>query len=268
MTGRADPLVLPLAGQRVLVTRPRSQAGELVAHLERLGAACLLLPAVAIVPLEDWSAVDERLANLAAYHWLVFTSANGVRALVGRLRETGRDVDALGHLRLAAIGPATAEALRGFGLEPELVPAEFRSESLAAALRERGRGQRILLARADRGRDVLREQLAEVAEVDQVAVYSQVDAVRPDDPALAALRRGEVRYITLTSSNIARALLQALDEAARQRIEGGDVKLVSISPVTSEEVRKLGLPVAGEAVEYTTAGLVAALVKLARPAGD
>src|SRR4029077_12780405 len=79
----------PLFGKRVLVTRPRRQAGDLVRRLEELGATCLLLPAVEILPLEDWSALDQRLANLASYHWLVFTSANGVHALIGRLRETG-----------------------------------------------------------------------------------------------------------------------------------------------------------------------------------
>src|SRR6185312_11201688 len=111
----------------------------------------------------DWTPVDQALANLSSYQWLVFTSANGVDALIGRLRQRGRDLRALGSLRLAVIGPATADALRRYYLEPDLIPPVYDSESLAAVLKERAAGQRLLLARADRGREVLREQLANVA---------------------------------------------------------------------------------------------------------
>jgi uroporphyrinogen III methyltransferase/synthase len=163
-------------------------------------------------------------------------------------------------VRLAAIGPATADALRAYHLEPDLVPAEYRSESLAEALRERVRGQRVLLARADRGRELLRDELAAVAEVNQVAVYAQADASEIDPGLLEQVRQGGIDYVTLTSSNIARSLVKALDGAARERLRDGTVRLVSISPVTSAAVRDLGLPVAAEAVEYTAEGVVAALV--------
>jgi uroporphyrinogen III methyltransferase/synthase len=258
----------PLRGKRVLVTRPRHQAGELVRRLELLGAVPLVLPAVEIEPPADWSAVDRAIDELPAYQWLVFTSGNGVSAFLGRLRARGRDLRALGGVRLAAIGPATAEALRGFHLVPDVVPAEFRSEALAAALAERVAGQDVLLARADRGRELLREELARTARrVEQVAVYRQVDAVDANAPVLDWLRRGEIDYVTLTSSNIARALVRALDEVCRRRLESGEVRLVSISPVTSAAVRELGLPVAAEASEYTAGGLVDALVRLAAGGG-
>ena len=122
-----------------------------------------MLPAVEVRPVADSGAVDRAIAELSSYQWLVFTSANGVSFFLRRLREVGRDLRALGSLRLAAIGPATADALRAYHLEPDLVPDEYRSENLAAALRERVRGQRVLLARADRGRELLREELAAVA---------------------------------------------------------------------------------------------------------
>jgi uroporphyrinogen III methyltransferase/synthase len=256
----------PLFGKRILVTRPRYQAGDLVQRLVQLGAVPLVLPAVAIREPSDWTAVDQTLARLANYHWLVFTSANGVRALVGRLRHMGRDLRTLGGLRLAAIGPGTAEALREHYLEPDLVPPEFRSESLAVALMKRAAGQRILLARADRGRDVLRQELAAVATVDQIAVYSQVDAIDPGSEVINALRRGEIDYVPVTSSNIARALVRAFDTTCRARVKSGQVKLVSISPVTSAAIRELGLPIAAEATVYNMVGLVEALVRLARSA--
>ncbi len=253
----------PLFGKRVLVTRPQHQAGTFVRRLEQLGAVPFPLPTVEIRAPAEWGPVDRALASLADYQWLVFTSHNGVHAFVRRLRKTGRDLRALGSLHLAAIGPGTADALRQYYLEPDLVPSEYRSEALAAALRERAAGQRILLARADRGRDLLRSELAAVATVEQVAVYSQVDAVQADSEIIDSLRRGEIDYLTLTSSNIARALAQALDEPCRARLESGEVKVVSISPVTSAAVRELGWPVAAEAREYTVQGVCDALVELA-----
>lgn len=250
----------PLLGKRILVTRPRHQASDLMAQLEELGAVVSLAPAVEIREPADWSPVDRALANLAAYQWLVFTSVNGVDALIRRLLQVGRDLRALAPLCLAAIGPATADALRRYHLAPDLIPTVFDSESLASALRERVAGQRVLLARADRGREVLREQLAQVAEVEQIAVYSQVDALEPEYEVLDPLRQGEIDYVTLTSSNIARSLIHALDEPTLQRIRSGTVQLVSISPVTSATIRALGLPVTAEAREYTADGIVQALI--------
>lgn len=257
----------PLFGRRVLVTRPRRQAGDMVRRLERVGAVVHVLPAVEVRDPPDWGPVDRALADLASYQWLVFTSANGVHALLQRLRATGRDLRALGGLQLAAIGPGTADTLRAYHLEPDLIPPAYRSESLADALRAKAVGQRILLARADRGRDVLRQELSGVAEVEQVAVYSQVDAVALDAPAVAALRGGEIEFITVTSSNIARALAGVFDDADRARLTSGELKLVSISPVTSAAIRELGWPVAAEADEYTVEGVVQALCKLAEGSG-
>jgi uroporphyrinogen III methyltransferase/synthase len=219
-----------------------------------------LLPTVEVREPADWGPVDAALAQLTQYQWLVFTSSNGVHAFLGRLLSTGRDLRALGSIRLAVIGPSTAEALRGYRLEPDFVPETFNSEALAAGLKERAAGQRLLLARADRGRDVLRQELMAVARVDQVAVYSQVDRVETDPAVLDALRRGEITFITLTSSNIARSLARIVDAPSQEHIRSGKVKLVSISPVTSHDARALGWPVAAEAKEATMAGVVAALV--------
>jgi uroporphyrinogen III methyltransferase/synthase len=162
----------PLFGKRVLVTRPRCQSASLLARFQELGAIGLVLPALEITPPADWKQVDATLAHLREYQWLVLTSANGVHSLFKRLRDTGLDIRSVGHLRIAAIGPATAEALRAYWLVPDVVPADFRSEALAAALRENVSGRRVLLARADRGRDVLRNELAAVAEVNEIVVYT------------------------------------------------------------------------------------------------
>jgi uroporphyrinogen III methyltransferase/synthase len=252
----------PLFGQRVLVTRPRHQAVDMVRRLEELGAVVYVLPVVAIREPADWAPVDRAIARLSSYQWLVFTSVNGVQAFLGRLRRLGNDLRALGGLKLAAIGPSTGEALERYFLKADLVPTVFTSEHLAAALKPVASGQRVLLARADRGRELLHEQLARVAEVDQIAVYSQTDTVAPDPEVLNALSRGEINLVTVTSSNIARALVAALDAPARARFESGEVKVISISEVTSEAIQALGLPVAHQAREATTAGIVQALVEL------
>ncbi|MCS6849882.1 MAG: uroporphyrinogen-III C-methyltransferase [Gemmataceae bacterium] len=254
----------PLWGKRILVTRPRAQAHELIRRLEILGAIPVLLPTVEVREPADWAPVDRALTALSSYQWLVFTSANGVHFFLRRLRQRGADLRVLGGVRLAAIGPATADALRQYHLEPDLVPSEYRSERLAEALAPHVAGRRVLLARADRGREVLRQELSAIAEVEQVAVYSQVDVVAAEPQVLDALSRGAIDYVTVTSSNIARALDRVLDEPSRERLRSGQVAVVSISPVTSAAVRELGWRVAAEASEYTTAGVVAALVRLAK----
>lgn len=255
---------LPLYGRRVLVTRPRQQSGAFVERLIELGAAPVVLPTVEIREPADWAPVDDAVRRLADYDWLVFTSANGVHAFLGRLWALGFDIRALGSIQLAAIGPKTGDALRKFHLEPDLVPAKYQSEDLAAALLETIQpGQRVLLARADRGREVLREQLAGHCRVEQVAVYSQVDAVELDADIIDQLRRGDIDCITLTSSNIARALLTRLDDACLSQIRAGRLKLVTISSVTSAEAQTLGLPVAAEATTATMEGVIQALIDIA-----
>jgi uroporphyrinogen III methyltransferase/synthase len=253
---------LPLFGKRVLVTRPRRQAGDLVQRLVQLGALAYVLPAVEIQPPADWGSMDDALRRISRFHWLVFTSANGVHAFLSRLFEIGYDLRTLGSIKLAAIGPMTAAALAEYHLTADLMPARFQSEDLAAALLQAIEpGQRVLLARADRGRDLLREELARHAAVEQIAVYSQVDAIAADHTILDHIRRGEVDFITLTSSNIAKALVRSLDATSLARLKTGEIRLVSISPVTSAEIRALGLPVAAEAETATGEGVVEALVR-------
>src|SRR5262249_43298595 len=152
-----------------------------------------------------------------------------------------------------------------FHLRADLVPESYRSESLAAALGATARGRRILLARADRGRSLLKDELGELADVDQVAVYHNADADSLPDQIVSRILDGTVDWITLTSSAITSRLHALLPEAARRRI-GRDVRLASLSPITSETASRLGWDVAVEATEYTWDGLVRAIVE--RVSGD
>lgn len=246
----------PLSGSRVVVTRPRDQAGTLRRRLAELGAQVLVQPMIRISDPADWEPVDAALADLDRYDWLVFSSANGVRYLLDRLLATKRDVRKLGNVRLAAIGPATADEIARYRLRADLVPGEYRAEALAAKLIEDAAGRTFLLARASRGREVLAEELREAGgTVDQVVVYSSTDVEAPDPEVAASLAAGRIDWITVTSSAIARSLVRLFGDDLRR------ARLASISPVTSDVLRQLGHEPAVEAARYTMNGLVEALAQ-------
>jgi uroporphyrinogen III methyltransferase/synthase len=246
----------PLSGQRIVITRPIDQAGSLERRLSELGAQCLLQPAIEIGAPPDWQPVDAALARLEEFHWLVFSSANGVHYLFERLLALGGDLRRLAGVKLAVMGPGTEEELARYHLKIDLKPANYRAEALAAALSETARGQRFLLARASRGREVLPEQLiAAGGIVEQVVVYTSRDVEQPDPEIGASLAAGRIDWITVTSSAIARSLVRMFGDELRK------TKIVSISPVTSATLRQLGHEPAAEAREYTMEGVVQAILE-------
>ena len=141
----------PLAGQRILITRPREQAAAFVRGLEALGARPVVFPTVEILPLDNSETLDQAIRGLAEQDWLVFTSVNGVGHFLSRCEALGRLED-LDRLDIAAIGPQTARLLEDRGLAVSLVPEEYRAEGILAALEpDRVRGKRFLLARGRHG---------------------------------------------------------------------------------------------------------------------
>jgi uroporphyrinogen III methyltransferase/synthase len=241
----------------VMVTRSEGQAAVLSSMLAELGADVVVQPAIRIEAPSDWGPVDEALARLEQFDWLVLSSSNGVRYFLERLKSTGGDLRALRDLRLAAIGPGTAEELARYHLRADLVPEEFRAESLAESLEPAAaRGERFLLARASRGREVLAERLAAAGgRVDQVVVYSSIDVKKPDAEIFERLSNGGIDWVTVTSSAIARSLVSMFGNALRQS------RLVSISPVTSDILSELGFALNAEANPFTMQGVVDAIVR-------
>jgi uroporphyrinogen III methyltransferase/synthase len=226
-----------------------------------LGAEPVPMPIIRILPPDDWGPVDAALARLAEFDWLIFTSVNGVRRLLDRLWDTGGDLRRMAHLRIAAIGASTAEALAERRLRADVVPEQYRAEALADALAPHVAGRRVLWARASRGRDVLPRQLtATAAIVEEIAVYTNVDAESLPPDAIDSILTGRLDWIGLSSPSIARGLSALLPPAARERL-GKSTRLVAISPVTAEAAREAGLPIATVAETYTWDGLIEAIVR-------
>jgi uroporphyrinogen III methyltransferase/synthase len=248
----------PLFGQTVLVTRPLDQADDLSRPLAELGANILLQPAIEIKPLLLSDNASRVLDLLERFHWLVFSSANGVRCFFDRLLDPlvqpPRDVRALGKINIAAIGPGTAEELSRYHVKADIIPDEYRAESLAQSLSNSAAGKRFLLIRASRGREILAEELAKAgALVEQLVVYESLDVEKSDPTIAAKMSAGQIHWTTVTSSAIARSLVNLFGDSLHK------TNLASISPITSATLRELGFKPAAEAKEYTMAGVVEAV---------
>jgi uroporphyrinogen III methyltransferase / synthase len=244
----------PLFGQRILITRPAHQTEDLCLPLRELGAEVLLQPAIEITPPANWALVDAAIHNLPQQQRvIVFSSSNGVEFFLDRLRSLGKDMRALAHAQIAAIGPGTAAALEKYSLQADIVPAEYRAEALAGSLIPTG-ATSYLLIRTNRGRDVLADQLlAAGANVEQIVVYESRDIEHPAPEIATLIAGGKIDWITVTSSAIGKSLVNMFGEDLRR------AKLASISPITSASLRDLGYEPAVEATEYTMAGLVEAI---------
>jgi uroporphyrinogen III methyltransferase/synthase len=248
----------PLFGRTIVITRAREQASALRVRLELLGAEVVELPTIVLEPLEF------SLPELGAYAWLILTSANGVEAFFDRgLAAAGLDSRALAHLRIAAIGPGTAAALERRGIRADLVPERFVAESLLAAFpapKVAGpEPERVLLARAEKARDVLPEGLeARGYAVDVLPVYRTVRAV-PTPEELERVRTGAVDAITFTSSSTVSGFCTVVGP-----LPDPQPRVVSIGPVTSRSAVERGLRVDFEADPHSIDGLVDALLTALR----
>lgn len=249
---------LPLAGCRVLITRPQRAATDLAERLRALGAIPVPLPVIEIQPPEDPRPLEEAARQAATFDWILFTSANGVHAFMNALQATGGSPQDLARVRLGAIGPATARALQQYGLTVDYLPPVYLSEAIADGL-EDVRGQRILLPRADIARRALAERLrARGAEVVEVAAYRV--ALGGDPRSLEAALTPRPHRVTFTSPSTARALSELLERLPAP-IRPADLPAVCIGPITAAEASALGFPVVAVAREHSQEGLIQALVE-------
>lgn len=250
----------PLFGKRIVVTRAREQASDLVRRLSDLGADCMEVPTIRIVSPESAGPLDQAIDAIGGYDWIIFTSVNGVRFFFDRLFAKGLDARALGHLKTAVIGPATADALRGFALCSDIVPESFRAESILEAFDPIDMtDRRVLLPRALEARAILPEELRNKgAEVDEVAAYRTVAEVDRAEALIEALENRSVDMVTFTSSSTVKHFMAMLPESGATDLMEG-VTVASIGPITTETAQSLGVTVHLTAETYTIPGLCTAI---------
>jgi uroporphyrinogen III methyltransferase/synthase len=257
--------VRPLFGKRVLVTRPRDQAADLVDRLTALGADAIEAPMIQLAPPDESGPLERAAATPEQFDWIVFTSTNAVDAFMHALLDGGaRDVRALKGPLLCAVGTSTAERLARYGIRVDLVPSEFRAEAVVAALEEHGsaEGARVLLPRADIGREVIADQLrAAGATVTDVIAYRTMldETARGDDPDIyGMLLEGRIDVVTFTSASAVRnfAKVYGADQAVDLL---KNTVVAAIGPVTAEAAGQLGIQVTVRPATYTISALVDAI---------
>ena len=241
------------------VTRPEEAAAELVDGLRALGARVAVHPLIRVAPPADEAAVRRAARQLAAYDWVVFTSVNAVTTFAAAAAAAGSDFRP-GVPRVAAVGPATADALRAAGIAVDTVPGEYAGRALPAAMDEALplAGARVLLPRSAIGREELPALLREAgAEVEDLAVYRTLGNPEGAAALTRALRDGALDVVTFTSPSTVRCLAEACPVLPSR------VRVAVIGPATAAAARDVDFPVHAMPEDYTAAGLVSAVVRAA-----
>jgi uroporphyrinogen III methyltransferase/synthase len=250
----------PLRGKTVVVTRARAQASGFLTKLQELGADTIEFPTIETVDPESWDGLDKGIASAGEYRWIIFTSANSVKYLLKRLRQTGRDIRDLAGPKVCAIGKKTAEAVEKLGIKVSLVPDEYRAEGILDAIGE-VKGEKILIPRAAEAREILPETLKERgAEVDVVTAYRTHKPSTKKDDLMERIREGEVDMVTFTSSSTVSNFAGMFDKEELKEVKER-LKVASIGPITSETAGKFGFIMSVEPSEYTIDGLTKGIVE-------
>jgi uroporphyrinogen III methyltransferase/synthase len=250
----------PLTGRRIVVTRPRAQSRGFAETLQRYGAEVLLFPTIETVPVASYARLDAALEQLDRYHWLLFTSVNGVKYFVERLHACGKAVEELRSMKIATIGPETARAVTDLSLHVTAVPDEYRAEALVTVLGD-VRGQRILLPRAAEAREILPQELQALgAQVDEIPVYQTIRPLEETAKLRELLRLAKIDMVTFTSSSTVRNFVAAFaDESLPQLLS--KTQIGCIGPITADTVREYGLTVTVQSRVYTIPGFTEAIVE-------
>jgi len=252
----------PLSGKKILITRSRERASRFAALVREYGAEPIEVPTIQSAPPSSWEPLDHALAAIRAYNWLIFTSVTGVQAFFARFDAHGGQLTDLQGLKVCAIGPATAHALRARGIEVDVMPHEYRAEAVVKSLSALPiAGKRLLIPRAAVARDVLPQALAACgACVDIVEAYRTVlpsDSLTPDTRELIA--QGAIDVVTFTSSSTVANFVTLMGEADLPQLLRAAV-IACIGPITADTARSYGLTPTIISDEYTIPGLTRAIV--------
>lgn len=233
----------PLLGKTVVITRARGQAGEFSRLLRNYGARVIEFPTIEIVSPDSWKSVDRAIDNLETYHWLIFTSTNGVKYLLDRLRLKKRRLAEFKDLRFCAIGPRTAQELEKAGVKVDMVPDQYYAEALVGRFGvEQLKGTRILLARAKKARDLLPRELRRLgARVDVVEVYQTRAPNISGQEIERVFQENKIDVITFTSSSTVENFLQLYEENVGLKHPFAGVAIAAIGPITADTLQKRGI---------------------------
>jgi len=255
----------PLFGKKIIVTRTRDQASELVAGLEESGADCLEYSTINIKPVDSYTALDGELERLDEYHWILFTSLNGVKYFFKHLYANGMDARDMKGPDIAAVGKSTADLLLKHGINVDLIPSTFTGEGLAESLLDQGvEGRNILIPRALKAREILPETLRGAgAQVTVVPVYQNCPEDEPQKGLRTDLEGGRIDMVTFTSSSTVRNFLRMINvenqEELNQLLDGVDI--AAIGPITAKTITDNGLQVTVQPEEYTISELIWSIVQ-------
>jgi uroporphyrinogen III methyltransferase / synthase len=252
----------PLFGKRVVVTRAREQASDLVATLSSFGAECLEFPTIKVEPPDDYGPLDKAIENISTYDWLIFTSVNGVKFFFDRLFANGRDMRSFHNIKTAVIGPATSERLLCYGLKSDVIPESYRAESVIDAFRNINlEGKRVLIPRAKEARTKLPEELVKMgASVDDITAYRTIAVTGEASGLIEELKNKTIDLVTFTSSSTVKNFAALIPPGMIEELMN-NVVVASIGPVTTDTAKELGFKVDITAESYTIPGLCDAILK-------
>ena len=248
----------PLTGLRIMVTRSTHQAADLSSRLSLAGARPINIPTIKIKPLENPTILRSALTDLESFDWLIFSSVNAAQYFKENLYNAGKDVRDLKGIKIIAVGSASAKAVREWGLKVDLVPAEFSAEGIIKELKKIDiSGQRFLLPRAKKAREILPETIQEMGGSVVIApIYETVAEEESAQILKDTLSNGEVDLITFTSSSTLRHFYQMINQDSQML---HDVKIAVIGPVTEKTATQMGLNVDIMPTVSTIDGLVEAI---------
>lgn len=254
----------PLHGKKILVTRTKEQARAFTDLLTSFGGQSIEAPTIKVIDPDSFENIDraiDRLQKGPGYNWVIFTSVNGVKFFVKRLKALEKDLRILAGAKIAVIGPATAKAVKQLLINIDITPDEFVAEGLIAEFEKIGvEGQSILIPRALVARDVLPDTLRQMgAQVDVAEAYQTILDEVAGQKIRELLTAKGVDVATFTSPSTIKNFMELVGPDAGVLLEG--VKIAAVGPITADAIKELGLPLDIMAEEYTIPGLVDAIVK-------
>ncbi|WP_414544781.1 uroporphyrinogen-III C-methyltransferase [Nostoc sp. CCY0012] len=254
---------LPLTGKTILVTRASGQSSEFSDRLTASGATVIEMPTLEIAPPSSWQALDQAIANLADFHWLILTSTNGVEYFFERLIAQGKDIRSLAQVKIAVVGEKTAQSLQKHALKPDFIPPNFVADSLVTHFPESLQGKKVLFPRVETGgrETLVKELTAKGANIIEVAAYQSCCPSGIPESAKLALQNRTIDVITFASSKTVQFFSQLTTDIFTNPSQ---VCIASIGPQTSKTCQTVFGRVDVEAEEYTLDGLTQSLIKWAK----